>query len=197
VESDAGNITRLLHDWQTGDPQAESQLFEMLVPDLRQMARRYFQREREGHTLQPTALVNEAFLRLVRARNLDWQDRGHFLAVAARVMRRCLIDHARSRPDAAIVPMDGVPEAVLGSRSPLDWAIAIDTLLDELARLSPQQRSVVELKFYLGFTDDEAASALNLTVRTFQREWFLARRWLFERLTAPPCKPANTTPHNG
>ncbi len=189
MDSTPGEVTQLLHAWQQGDRSAESKLFEILLPELRQMARRYFRGERAGHTLQPTALVNEAFLRLAASRNVAYQDRGHFLAIAARVMRRYLIDHARGSPGVEVIPMEGVPERVLGGRSPLEMAIAIDMLLDELAALSPQRRSVVELKFYLGLNDEEAAAALSLPLRTFQREWFWARRWLFERLSAEPNPP--------
>ena len=183
MESDQGEVTQLLHGWQAGDRAAESKLFEILLPELRKMARHYFRGERAGHTLQPTALVNEAFLRLAAAKHIDYQDRGHFLAIAARIMRRYLIDHARGSPGVEVVPMDGVPERVLGGRTPLEMAVAIDTLLDELGAISQQRRSVVELKFYLGLNDEEAATALNLPLRTMQREWFWARRWLFERLT--------------
>jgi RNA polymerase sigma factor (TIGR02999 family) len=177
-------ITELLRQWETGDRDAESRLFEELMPDLRAIAGRYFRRERADHTLQPTALVNEAFFRLAQAKNIEWQDRGHFLAIAAMMMRRILIDHARSRPDAKILPMEGLPEQFLAESTPLEQAIAIDVLLDQLDQESPQQRKVVELKFSLGLTDDEAAEALDLPLRSLQREWFRARKWLFERLTA-------------
>ena len=183
MEGDPGEITILLKQWRTGDPAAESKLFELLMPDLRKIARNCFRGERSGHTLQPTALVNEAFLRLAKTKNIDWQDRGHFLALAARVMRRYLIDHARSQPSVLFLPMEGLPERILGSHTPLEFAIAIDTLLDELEKESQQRRAVVELKFFLGLTDEETAEALNLTLRTVQREWHRARRWLFERLT--------------
>jgi RNA polymerase sigma factor (TIGR02999 family) len=135
--------------------------------------------------------VNEAFLRLAAARRIEWEDRGHFLAIAARIMRRYLIDHARERPDAEIVPMGDFPKGALNRRSQLEWAIAIDLLLDEMGRTAPQQRTVVELKFYLGFTDSEAAETLKLPLRSLQREWFLARRWLFERLNTDKCRPAD------
>lgn len=187
----SGEITVLLHDWQRGDRSAESKLFELLLPDLHKVAAAHFRRERRGHTLQPTALVNEAFLRLASAKNVEWQDRGHFLAIAARIMRRYLIDHARDRPDAQIVPLTDFPESVRSRRSQLEWAIAIDLLLEEMGQSSPRQRTVVELKFYLGFTDSEAAETLNLPLRSLQREWFLARRWLFERLNGDTCKPAD------
>jgi len=188
----SGEVTLLLRDWQSGDRGAESKLFELLLPDLHRIAAAHFRRERQAHTLQPTALVNEAFLRLASAKNIDCRNRGHFLAIAARVMRRYLIDHARERPDAEIVPMAGFPERALHGRSQFEWAIAIDLLLDEMGRAFPQQRTVVELKFYLGFTDSEAAETLNLSLRSLRREWFLARRWLFERLSGEKCKPADS-----
>jgi RNA polymerase sigma-70 factor (ECF subfamily) len=183
---DAGEITQLLRQWGAGDRQAEDKLFELLMPDLRKIAGRCFRGERPGHTLQTTALVNEAFLRLAKTRNIEWQDRGHFLAISARVMRRYLIDHARARPSIRFQPMEGLPERVLGTHTPLELAITVDALLDELGTKSPQRRAVVELKFFLGMTDAEAADALGLTLHTFQREWFRARRWMFERLTAEP-----------
>ena len=184
MAKELGSITELLHRWQTGDRDAESRLFEELMPELRAIAARCFRRERAGHTLQPTALVNEAFFRLARAKNIDWQDRGHFFAIASVIMRRLLIDHARGRPDAEMLPLAALPEHVLAHSSPLEQAIAVDALLDQLGQESPQQRRVVELKFSLGLTDEEAAEALNLKLRSLQREWFRARKWLFERLTA-------------
>jgi RNA polymerase sigma-70 factor (ECF subfamily) len=179
-------ITLLLKRWQVGDRDAESKIFELLLPELRKIAACCFRNERSGHTLQPTALVNEAFLRLAAAKNIDWQDRGHFLALAARIMRRYLIDYARPRPSIHFLPLEGLPERVLGKHTNLELAVAVDALLDELAKESHQRRAVVELKFFLGLTDAEAAEALNLTLHTFQREWHRARKWLFERLTTEP-----------
>ncbi len=176
-------ITELLHRWQSGDREAESRLFEELMPDLRAIAGRCFRNERANHTLQATALVNEAFVRLAKARKIEWKDRGHFFAVAALMMRRLLIEHARSRPHAKILPIEGLPEQVLAQSTPIEQAVAIDVLLEQLGSESPQQRTVVELKFSLGMTDEEAAEALDLTLRSLQREWFRARKWLFERLT--------------
>jgi RNA polymerase sigma-70 factor (ECF subfamily) len=193
VGTNLGEITVLLQQWRTGDSQAESQLFELLMPDLRKIAARCFRGERPGHTLQPTALVNEAFLRLAAAKNIDWRDRGHFFALAARIMRRYLIDHARSRPSVAFLPMEGLPERVLGKHTRLELAVAVDTLLDELEKESHQQRAVVELKFFLGLTDAEAADALNLKLHTLQREWYRARVWLFGRLSTEPWKAVPKT----
>jgi RNA polymerase sigma-70 factor (ECF subfamily) len=182
AEADA-EITRLLHRWKSGDQEAEARLFELVLPQLRVLAARYLRRERSGHTLQPTALVNEAFLRLAAAKSVDWRDRGHFLALAARVMRRYLIDHARARPDVHFLALEGIPEYVLSNRTKLELVVAVDELLNEMAKEFPQRRSVVELKFFLGLTDEEAADALSLSLHTFQREWYRARRWLFERLS--------------
>ena len=178
-----GNVTQLLQQWRAGESEAERALFELLLPDLRKIAGCCFRGERSGHTLQPTALVNEAFVRLVHAKNIEWRDRGHFFALAARIMRRFLIDHARAQPSVQFFPMEGFPERALGRRTPLEIAITVDNLLDELEKESPQRRSVVELKFFLGMTDEEAADALNLKLHTFQREWHRARLWLYTRLT--------------
>ncbi len=191
MEGSPGEITILLKQWRNGDDAAESKLFELLMPDLRKIARNCFRGERAGHTLQPTALVNEAFLRLAKAKNVDWRDRGHFLALAARMMRRLLIDHARSQPSVLFLPMEGLPERILGSRTTLEVNIAIDALLDELALESRQRRAIIELKFYLGLTDEEAAEVLNLKLHTLQREWKRARVWLFQRLSAEPWKKAS------
>lgn len=180
---DPGEITQLLQQWRTGDRQVQDRLFELLTPEMHQIAERCFRRERPGNSLQPTALVNEAFLRLAKSRDLDWQDRGHFLAISARVMRRYLIDHARARPDMLFLPMEGLPERFFGTRTPTQLVIEVDELLDDLERESPSRRALVELKFFLGSTDQETADALDITLHTMQREWYRARRWLFERLT--------------
>jgi RNA polymerase sigma-70 factor, ECF subfamily len=125
---------------------------------------------------------------------IDWRNRGHFLALAATIMRRYLIDHARSRPSIDFLPMAGLPEHILVEHSKLELAVAVDSLLNELEKRSHQQRAVVELKFFLGLTDKEAADALDLTLHTFQREWHRARTWLYDRLSAAKWKAVpNTT----
>ncbi len=194
MTTSAGEVTQLLHEWKSGSKPAESRLFELLLPDLRRIAAHCFAKERPGHTLQPTALVNEAFIKLAAAKSVDWRDRGHFLALAARVMRRYLIDHWRSKPFVNFMPIEGLPERVLSNHpEPLELATALDALLEELAAESRQQRAVVELKFFLGLTDADAADALGLPLRTLQREWLRARKWLFERLAAEPCRTLSTT----
>jgi hypothetical protein len=140
MESDCGEVTQLLRRWQAGDAEVEARLYELLIPDLHKIAERCFRREPAGNTLQPTALVNEAFIRLSKSKTIDWQDRSHFLAISARVMRRFLIERARVRPDIIFLPMDGVPEGVLGTRTPCELVIAVDELLNELEKASPIQR---------------------------------------------------------
>ena len=181
-----GEITVLLRRWRTGDRDVESRLFELLIPDLQKIAGYCLRGERQGHSMQSTLLVNEAFLRLASARQIDWQDRAHFLAVSARIMRRYLIDHARAKHSVVLLPIDGLPEPIARQRTPLEVAIAIDRLLEELEANSRQLCAIVELKFFLGLTDEEAADALGLKLRTFQRELHTAKRWLFERLGAEP-----------
>jgi RNA polymerase sigma-70 factor (ECF subfamily) len=184
-------ITRLLRLWQSGDRDAEAALFELLLPKLRRIAEQKFYREKPGHTLQPTALVNEAFLRLRRSKHIEWQDRAHFFAIAGRVMRRYLIDYARQRPKVDIVPFDSIPEALLVGRSRSDLVFQMDDLLDKLEKENPEWCKVVELKFFLGLTDQEAAQILNTSLHTLQRQWYRARCWLFEKLEAKPPNETN------
>lgn len=176
-----GDITRLLHEWREGIPGAENQLFDLVVPDLRRLAHYLMQRERKGHSLQPTELVDQIYFRLVAAKNQDWQNRRHFFAIAARAMRRYLIDHARGRPDAEFVAINGI-ENLLPAESPkVDLAITVDRLLDELAHTKPEWCDLVEVKYFLGLTDEEAAEVLGMKLRSMQRMWRDARRWLFEQ----------------
>jgi RNA polymerase sigma factor (TIGR02999 family) len=193
MAEEPGEITVLLHRWQSGDKEAESQLFKLLLPELRKIAGYCFRKERPDHTLQPTALINEAFLRLAAVKKIEWQDRGHFLALAARVMHRLLIDYARSRPSVRFVAMDGVPELIQHNRTPLEVQVALSSLLDELEAESPQKRTIVDLKNVLGLTDEEVAEALGLKLRTVQREWHDARIWLFKRMGSAGWKAASNT----
>jgi RNA polymerase sigma-70 factor (ECF subfamily) len=188
-----GDITVLLQRWRGGDKDAESKIFELMLPDLRKIAARCFRRESPGNSLQPTLLVNEAFMSLAAAKKIDWQDRGHFLAMSARMMRRFLIRHGRARPTVQFLPMEGLPERVIGKRTPLDLAVDLDMLLTNLAQISEQQRAVVELKFFLGKSDVEAADSLNVSLRTVQREWHDARKWLFDRLGSESCRALSKT----
>jgi RNA polymerase sigma factor (TIGR02999 family) len=180
MSESTGDITSLLHEWRQGNPGAENQLFDLVVPDLRRLAHYLMQRERKGHSLQPTELVDQIYFRLVAAKNQDWQNRRHFFAIAARAMRRYLIDHARGRPDAEFVAINGM-ENLLPAESPqVDVAIMVDRLLNELAHTKPEWCDLVEVKYFLGLTDEEAAEVLGMKLRSMQRMWRDARRWLFE-----------------
>ena len=179
---DPGRITVLLRQWSDGDRKAQDELFVALMPELRKIARACFRGERPGHVLQPTALVNEAFLRLAKVHNIDWQHRGHFLALATRIMRRYLIDQARSQHSVLFLPIEGIPERILSRSTPLEISITMDNLLDEMEEQWPRRRAIAELKGSLGLTDKEAAEALGESLRTVQRDWFQAKRWLVDRL---------------
>ncbi len=192
-----GAITVLLHRWREGDRTAQDKLFESLMPELRKIARACFRGERPGNILQPTALVNEAFLRLAKAKNIDWQDRGHFLALSARIMRRYLIDQARSRHSVLFLPIEGIPSRILSHSTPLEFSITVDVLLDEMEEESPQRRAIVELKYFLGLTNEEASDALGVPLRTVEREWFRAKRWLLDRLNRQESWKAVSSATNG
>lgn len=175
-------VTQLLQQWRTGSRDAENRLFEVVLPDLRRLAQYYMKKERPDHTLEPTDLVDQIYFKLIAARDRDWQNRGHFFAIAARAMRRYLIDYARARPDVELVPMEGLSEGFTASRSKFEQAVVVDRLLDRMEDENRDWCTIVELKFFLGLTDEEAAEVLHMHVRKLQREWFDARRWLFERL---------------
>jgi RNA polymerase sigma-70 factor (ECF subfamily) len=181
-----GDVTLLLRRWRDGDRPSGERLFEIILPELRRMARAYMSRERRDHTFEPTDLVDQIYFRLVAAKDRDWQSRSHFFAIAARAMRHCLIDYARSRPDAVFVGLDDLAQGAPGHPSKIELAVMVDRLLDELAQTHPQWCAVIELKFFLGLTNDESAEVLHLTDRTMGRYWHDARRWLFERLQGQP-----------
>jgi RNA polymerase sigma-70 factor, ECF subfamily len=174
-------ITSLLKDFSKGDREAEARLFELVYNDLHRMAGSRLRRERPHHTLQPSALVNEAYVKLSKARDFDWQDRAHFFAVAARCMRQILVDYARRRH-----PLRLQSPSVLSSlvdRNP-EQVVEISRLLDELDNVDPRQCRVVELHFFGGFTFREIAGLLRLSERTIREDWAFARTWLHVHLTA-------------
>ena len=172
----------MLRAWSSGDRSVEERLFAVVVPDLHKLARHMMCRERPDHSLQPTALMNEVYFRLIGARERGWESRRHFFAVAARAMRHLLIDYARARPSGAKVPIEGVEDLLRGRDSQLELGVEISGLLDEMEAVHPDWCLVIELKFFAGFTDAEAAQALNIPLRTMQRQFGDARRWLYERL---------------
>jgi RNA polymerase sigma factor (TIGR02999 family) len=177
-----GDITELLQQWRAGSSEAENQLFTLVLPNLRRLAHYLMQRERQDHSMQATELVDQIYFRLIAARERDWQNRKHFFAIAARAMRRYLIDHARGRPSTEFVALDGLETLLPADSGKVDLAITVDRLLDELAETKPEWSMLVEMKFFLGLTDEEAAEAMGVRLRTMQRTWSDARRWLFTRM---------------
>ena len=178
-------VTRLLLAWRDGDTAASEQLMALVYNDLRQVARGYLQRERADHTLQPTALVHEAYLRLVDDSQIQWQSRAHFYGVAARVMRRVLVDHARRQAaakrggdlarDIPLQDADTIAAPDQGDRVDL---LALDDALDSLGRTYPRQSEVVELRYFGGLSPREIGEVLQVTERTVSRDWEFARAWL-------------------
>ena len=185
---ETGEVTRLLQVWSSGDRSVEDRLFGLVLPDLHRLAQFMMRGERPDHSLQPTILVNEAYMRLVGAKERDWENRRHFFAVAARAMRHLLIDYARARPKGAKLAIDGLEEFLRGRDQQLELGVVIDELLNEMEAAHPDWCAVVDLKFFAGFTDEEAAAALNLPVRSMQRQFSDARRWLFKKLEDRRCK---------
>ena len=185
-----GDITVLLHKWREGDRAAENQLFEIVVPNLRRLARYLMKGERKGHTLQATELVDQIYLKMVAAKDRDWRNRQHFFAIAARAMRRYLIDHARGRPDAEVVALEGFHDFVAADSAKVDLAVSVDKLLDKLAQTKPDWCMLVEVKYFLGLTDEEASEALGMKLRTMQRMWSDARQWLFTEMESKGAQSA-------
>jgi len=178
-------LTRLLEDWKQGDPAALQKLTPLIYDELRRIAHRYAKRERNGHTLQTTALVNEAYLRLAGGEKPDWQNRSHFFAVTAQVMRHILIDHARRRHyvkhggDAQHVPIEA---ATLMASERARELVALDEALTEFAVLDPRKARVVELRYFGGLSLEETAEAVGLSLMTVRRDWQAAKAWLYRRL---------------
>jgi RNA polymerase sigma-70 factor (ECF subfamily) len=184
-----GHVTELLRAWSDGDKHALDELLPLVEAELRRLARAYMARERRGHTLQATALVNEAFLRLAGARRLRWEDRAHFLGIAARLMRQVLVDHARSHgyqkrgAGAQRVTLDA---ALLASPEPALDILALDRALDRFAAVDARKCRVVELRFFGGLSVEETADVLHLSNDTIKRDWRLAKLWLLRELDGEP-----------
>jgi RNA polymerase sigma-70 factor (ECF subfamily) len=180
-----GAVTELLRAWSDGDDGALARLTPLVETELRRLARGYMGRERRGHTLQPTALVNEAFLRLTDARQVRWQDRAHFLGISARLMRRVLVDHARARGfrkrggGAQRVTLD---EGLIQSPEPALDLLALDRALDALAKADVRKSRVIELRFFGGLSVEETAEVLRVSPQTIKRDWRLAKLWLLREL---------------
>jgi RNA polymerase sigma-70 factor, ECF subfamily len=183
-QHDAGEVTLWLKAWCRGDNSALERLAPVVEHELRSIARAYLNREGSGHTLQPTALINEAYLRLLEWEKVEWQDRAHFLAVAAKMMRRVLVNHAVARSSQkrggdAIQVSIGEADSVPDKRHDL---IALDEALAQLAEIDPRKSQLVELRYFGGLTMEETAEVLKVSVRTVHREWDIARAWLFRAL---------------
>jgi len=177
------DITGLIHLWQTGDRDAETRLFEIVLPDLRRIAHSLMRRERRDHTLQATELVSQIYVKLVMAKDRTWTNRGHFFALAARAMRNYLVDYARRRPNAEFMPIDSMPfDRLPALRRDPDSLLNLNRLLEQLAFEDPEACSIVELKYFLGVSDAEAAEILGIKLRSLQRRWQDARRWLYVKL---------------
>jgi RNA polymerase sigma factor (TIGR02999 family) len=177
-----GEITELLSQWRTGNVNAENELFDLVNADLRRLAHYVMRGERKGHSLQATELVDQIYIRMIAARDRDWQNRQHFFALAARSMRRYLIDLARGRPKAEFVAIEKAEAHLLAASGKIALAVTVDKLLYQLANVHPEWCSLVELKYFLGLTDEEAADVMGIKLRTAQRMWCDARQWLFERM---------------
>jgi len=178
----SGEITLLLQQMGSGDTQATEKLLRLVLPELRALARHYLRGERPGHTLQPTALVNEAYLRLVSDQARNWRNRAHFVAVTAGVMRRILIDHARRRRalkrGAQLAPIEFSDEREGLSANEAEELIALDAALNRLEVLNPRHCQVVELRYFGGLSVEETAEALSVSPITVKRDWSVARAWL-------------------
>ncbi len=185
MTSDSQQITQLLLAWGNGDQQALEKLMPLVYDELHKVAARHLRRQNPGHTLQTTALVNEAYLRLIDSSQVRWQNRAHFFAVSAQLMRRILVDFARQRQNlkhgggARRVSLDET--MVIAPEREADL-LALDEALDRLAALNVRQAHVVELRYFGGLSEEETAEALKVSLRTVQRDWNLARLWLYREL---------------
>lgn len=185
------DVTRLLQQWSEGDRDSLDRLVPLVYVELHRIAARQLQGERAGHSVAPTALVHELYLRLVDQRSAVWQNRAQFFGVAARLMRRILVDQARARHarkrggSALLVSLDSLPEPVATAAGVAD-VLAIDEALERLTAMDADQGRLVELRFFAGLTIEEAAHVLDRSPRTVKREWRLARAWLYRELSLDP-----------
>lgn len=189
MENPPGEVTQLLFELKQGNRQAEDLLIPLVYKELRRIAAQHLRRENPGHTLQPTALVHEAYLRLTHLQEIDWQSRSHFFAVAATLMRRILVDHARA--EQAQKRGDGVSpvsfnDAVFFSPERSSDVVALDDALRELAAIAPRPALIVEMRFFAGMTEEEIGSVQNIATRTVKRDWRFAKTWLYHRLSNGP-----------
>jgi len=183
-ETAAGDISMLLRAWSGGDQKALDRLAPVVYDELRRLARRYMRRERPGHSLQTTALVNEAYVRLVDYERMQWQDRAHFFAVSAQLMRRILVEHARRhnlKRGGGVQRVSLDEAAVVGGGRPADF-VALDDAMNALARLDARKAQVVEMRFFGGLSVGETAEVLKVSSITVKRDWSTAKLWLYREL---------------
>ena len=178
------DISTLLRAWSDGDQSALKRLTTIVHEELRRLAHHYMQQERPAHTLQTTALVNEAYIRLVDYKRMQWQDRAHFFAVAAQVMRRILVDHARSHniKRGAGVPHVGLDDVAVVSGDRTGDLVALDDAMNALARLDPRKVQIIEMRFFGGLSVEEVAEVLKVSPATVRRDWSIAKFWLYREL---------------
>lgn len=182
----AQNITRMLKDWSGGNRDALDKLLPFVYDELHRQASRYLHRERHDHTLQTTALINEAYMKLIDQSEVEWQNRAHFFAIAAQTMRRILVDYARTRKrekrggDDVKLQLDDAMNVSAKEKS-IDL-VALDEALNRLAEFDERQAKVVELRYFSGMTEEETAEVLNISTATVRRDWNMAKAWLFHQL---------------
>jgi RNA polymerase sigma factor (TIGR02999 family) len=174
-------LTHLLQNWSNGDQEALKKLTPIVYKELRRLAGNYMRREHTEHTLQPTALINEAFIRLINWKSVEWQNRAHFFGMAAQMMRHILVDYAKKRPRG--VHLISFDEALVTPRKRPRDLVALDEALQRLAIIDPRKSKIVELRFFGGLGIKEIAAVLGLSTRTILREWNLAQVWLYRELT--------------
>jgi len=180
------HITELLAEWSDGNQSALDELYPLVYEELHRLARRYMSRERKGHTLQTTALINEAYVRLVDQRNVRWANRSHFFAISAQIMRRILIDHARrhayAKRGGGAQQVSLEEAATVTPDQSLDL-LRLDEALKSLSEMDPRRGQVVELRFFGGLNNEEIAGVLKISENTVTRDWNMARAWLYQQLT--------------
>ncbi len=189
----ANQVTQLLVSWGNGDQQSLESLIPLVYDELRRQARRYLRRERPDHTLQSSALVHEVYVRLIDQRQANWHNRSQFFGVAAQLMRRILVDHARSRgavKRGAGVTKLAIAEEVAAIEMQNVDLIALDTSLTKLEQIDPQQCRIVELRFFSGLSIEDTADALSISPATVKRDWAMAKAWLYREMSGSPASEA-------
>jgi RNA polymerase sigma factor (TIGR02999 family) len=180
------NITQLLEKWGNGNKEVLDELLPIVYDELRRQAARYLRRERVGHTLQTTALIHEAYIRLVDQRNVRWQNRAHFFGIASQLMRRILVDHARTKKRVKRGGSDvrvSLAEAMVATQAKDLDVLALDEALDKLATIDNQQARIVELRFFSGLTVEETSEVLSISPATVKRDWSMAKAWLHREIS--------------